>query len=378
MVKFDKKDLLITIANIDCNSSLENFLPLYEHNMILDNDRFLILGKSGSGKTCIFNLLNSSNGRIALTRSLELKHLPLGNTTYISGYGGKTKLSYPEKLGEHMKDESKNSWRSIWIGLMLSKIFELPNFPGNWAKEVPYHVRDCLVNNFSLFTIWLKYINSEFEYINYALDKLDEELLASNRWLFITYDELDTIVPYSELNKPISELLSFWLDRWRRWERIRPKIFLNTDLFQSDFRRFQDASKLVAHQVTLKWSSNLSWQLLLKHLANSNQEMYDYLKVIPGLINPHADYGLGRLPSSIEYHFQLFTEKMMGKYMKGRKPSTYYWICNNIPSIRPESFLKFFSLAAKSRLKKGNIEKLPKNQLLDPTDLRSALVSMNL
>lgn len=88
---------------------------------------------------------------------------------------------------------------------------------------------------------------------------------------------------------------------------------------------------------------------------------------------------LGVLPTSDQFHFQLFTETIVGKYMKGnRKPSTYYWICNHIPNINPRTFLKFFSLAAKSRLEKFNDKELPNNQLLYPTDLRSALVSINL
>ena len=79
-------------------------------------------------------------------------------------------------------------------------------------------------------------------------------MLDADEWLFITYDELDRLVSsYSELAAPIRELLAFWLDRWRRWERIRPKIFLRTDLFTEEFLGFPDASKLKSQQITLEW-----------------------------------------------------------------------------------------------------------------------------
>ncbi|MFN9400073.1 MAG: hypothetical protein ACK57T_10000, partial [Dolichospermum sp.] len=85
---------------------------------------------------------------------------------------------------------------------------------------------------------------------------------------------------YHQLATPIRELLAFWLDRWRRWERIRPKIFLRTDLFREDFLSFPDASKLKAYQVNLEWKDSWLDQLLLKRLANSGQEMAEYLRRI--------------------------------------------------------------------------------------------------
>lgn len=291
MTNLNKVKLLKTIANIDCESNnedsfLKNFLPLYHHPIILDMNKFLILGESGVGKTETCRLIRNSDGIRALTENLNFIHFP-GKTKWIAGYGGTTRLSSPKTAQDYMENKDKSDWRSVWIGLILGTIFQqekdLSNH--NWAKEIPKDIRNCLTNNLSLLPSWFQYVRYDFENINYALDKLDEELLKCNHWLFITYDEIDTIVPtHLGLTQPISELLSFWLDRSRRWERIIPKIFLHTDLFQSDFLGFPDASKLRAHQVTLKWTNRLLYQLLVKRLANSNEEMNAYLRMVPDLI----------------------------------------------------------------------------------------------
>ncbi|MFM6346463.1 MAG: hypothetical protein ACKPFK_15125, partial [Dolichospermum sp.] len=105
-----------------------------------------------------------------------------------------------------------------------------------WVDEIPLEIRELLINKLPLLSDWFPLVRQEIEKINYALDVLDEQLIEADEWLFITYDELDRLgSSYHQLATPIRELLAFWLDRWRRLERIRPKIFLRTDLFREDF-----------------------------------------------------------------------------------------------------------------------------------------------
>ncbi|NER03729.1 MAG: hypothetical protein F6K17_14445, partial [Okeania sp. SIO3C4] len=209
-----------------------------------------------------------------------------------------------------------------------------------------------------------------------------EELIASDRWLFITYDELDRIVPfYLELATPIRELLAFWLDRWRRWERIRPKIFLRTDLFRQEFLGFPDASKLSGHKISLEWETSWLYQVFVKRLVNSGEEMNDYLQIVPGLIPPKKkDKTLGILPALEKSRFELLMEIIIGEYMGDnyRKGYSYNWVPNHLQDARgriaPRSFLKLFSLAAERRLKKFEETNLPENRLLVPSDLQGALM----
>src|SRR5690606_31110998 len=95
-----------------------------------------------------------------------------------------------------------------------------------------------------------------FEEISDFLDDLDNLLIDEDEWIFVLYDELDKILPtYRELANPIRTLLAYWLENFRRWQRIRPKIFLRNDLLREDFLGFADASKLKPHTLRLEWST---------------------------------------------------------------------------------------------------------------------------
>ncbi|NER05237.1 MAG: hypothetical protein F6K17_22905, partial [Okeania sp. SIO3C4] len=233
MTNFNKKKLLEIMANVapgrgvaehesnDEKTFLKNFLPVPNYRIALEVNIFLILGGRGVGKTEFFRLLANDSGRQALVKNLNVRGLPpLEKTIWIAGYGrtktGEKKFPAPDITEKYMKDKDRNDWRSFWLGLILGVIFkqekELSNH--SWAEEIPKEVRDSLTKKLSLLSRWFPDACQNFESINYALDKLDEELIASNRWLFITYDELDRIVPsYLELATPIRELLAFWLDR---------------------------------------------------------------------------------------------------------------------------------------------------------------------
>ncbi|NEQ74039.1 MAG: hypothetical protein F6K23_13915 [Okeania sp. SIO2C9] len=399
MTNFDKKKLLEIMANVapgegraehesnDEKIFLKNFLPLPNYRMALEVDTFLILGGRGVGKTEFFRLLANSPGRQALVKNLNIRGLPpLERTIWIAGYGrtktGEKKFPAPEITEKYMKDKDRIDWRIFWIGLIVGVIFQQEKELSNhsWGEEIPEEIRDSLTKNLSLLSRWFPDAHQNFESINYALDKLDEELLASDRWLFITYDELDRIVPsYIKLGAPIAELLAFWLDRWRRWERIRPKIFLRTDLFGENFLGFPDASKLSGHKISLEWKTSWLYQVFVKRLANSRKEMNDYLQIVPGLTSK-KDETLGILPASDESCFKLLMEKIVGVFMgnNSRKGYTYNWIPNHLQdakrSIAPRSFLKLFSLAAKRRLEKFDEKDLAENRLLEPSDLQGALM----
>jgi hypothetical protein len=266
------------------------------------------------------------------------------------------------------------------LGVMLKRS-EISN--AKWTNEISLETRDILVNKLPLLSEWLPLVSQQIEKMSYALDLLDEKLLEADEWLFVTYDELDRLVSYyNELSAPIRELLAFWLDKWRRWERIRPKIFLRTDLFREDFLGFPDASKLRAHQINLEWKPLWLYQLLFKRLANSGSEMAEYLRIVPNLIND-SNSALGITTEPDESLFKLIIEKIIGTFMgaNARKGYTYSWIPNHLQDaggrIAPRSFLKLFSLAATRRLERfneHNEQSLPDTTLLQPSDLQGALM----
>jgi hypothetical protein len=402
MNNFNKRKLLQLIVDIapgrgtaehesdDETLFLKNFLPVPDYRRALEPDILLILGGRGVGKTELFRLLAMETGRATLVKNLDIRALPsLDKTIWIATFGRvrqrEKTFPTPEAIESRMKNASNIDWRAFWIGLMLGIMLRRSSEALNteWASGIPLETREYLKNKLPSLSEWLPLVRQEIEKMSYALDLLDEKLLEADEWLFVTYDELDRLVSsYSELSAPIRELLAFWLDKWRRWERIRPKIFLRTDLFREDFLGFPDASKLRAHQINLEWKPLWLYQLLFKRLANSGSEMTEYLRLVPNLIND-SNTALGIMTVPEESLFQSIIEKIIGKFMgaNARKGYTYSWIPNHLQDaggrIAPRSFLKLFSLAATRRLERfneQNEQSLSGTTLLQPSDLQGALM----
>ncbi|MEB3121777.1 MAG: hypothetical protein VKL41_11205 [Snowella sp.] len=366
---------------------LKNFLPIADYRLVLEPNTLLILGGRGVGKTELFRLLAIPSGREYLVASLGIRSLPnLGKTTWIAGFGRtrKTEKRFPtpESVETEMGNATNIEWRSFWIGLILGVLLQQQDFKFKdfLTEQIETEIANILSDNLSLLSIWQPIVNQNLEKLNSVLDKLDQKLIEADDWLFVTYDELDRLVAsYTALASPIRELLALWLDRWRRWDRIRPKIFLRTDLFREDFLSFPDASKLQAHQIRLEWKHSLLYQLLVKRLANSGIEMTEYLQNIPDLIIENKT-GLGWTATSNEKLFEELIERMIGKYMgaNAKKGITYRWIPNHLQDaggrIAPRSFLKLFALAAQSRIQQHST--VEQNMLLlHPSDLQGALMN---
>jgi hypothetical protein len=397
MSQFNKQKLLGLIMDIapgggiaehesdNQEKFLKNFLPIADYRLALEPNTLLILGGRGVGKTELFRLLAIPSGRESLVESLKIRSLPdLSKTTWIAGFGRtrKTEKRFPtpESVETQMDHATNIEWRSFWIGLILGGLLQQEDFKFKdfLIEQIEREIANILRDDLSLLSSWQPMVNKNLEKLNAVLDKLDQKLIEADDWLFVTYDELDRLVAsYTALASPIRELLALWLDRSRRWDRIRPKIFLRTDLFREDFLSFPDASKLAAHRVELEWKHSWLYQLLVKRLANSGNEMTEYLQNIPGLIIENQT-GLGWTATSNEKLFEELIEMMIGKYMgpNAKKGITYRWIPNHLQDaggrIAPRSFLKLFALAAKRRIQQPSI--VEQNELLQPSDLQGALM----
>ena len=366
---------------------LKNFLPIADYRLALEPNTLLILGGRGVGKTELFRLLAIPSGRESLVESLKIRSLPdLSKTTWIAGFGrtrtAEKRFPTPESVEMQMDKATKIEWRSFWIGLILGGLLQQEDFKFKdfLIEQIGTEIVNILRDDLPRLSIWQPIVTQNLEKLNSVLDKLDQKLIEADDWLFVTYDELDRLVAsYTALASPIRELLALWLNRWGRWDRIRPKIFLRTDLFREDVLSFPDASKLQAHQIRLEWKHSWLYQLLVKRLANSGTEMTEYLQNIPGLIVENK-MGLGWTATSNEKLFEELIERMIGKYMgaNAKKGITYRWIPNHLQDaggrIAPRSFLKLFSLAAQSRIQQhSTVEQ--NTLLLQPSDLQGALMN---
>lgn len=357
---------------------MKDFLPSSQYKNIFEPTTFLMLGGRGVGKTALFKLLNYSTARKQFYQQLNRNTFENFDKTYwLTGFGLKKPFPTSFVIEKTMTHCNSEQWRTFWIGLLTGAI--LASFPiQQYHLKLPSNVQDVLTNHLSRLSEWLPLVEQHLEEVSDFLDELDSLLVDEDEWIFISYDELDKIVPaYRELANPIRTLLAYWLEHYRRWQRIRPKIFLRHDLFREDFLGFADASKLKPHTLKLEWSTNDLYQLFTKRLANKSEDWVTYLTDICR-IPLTEDETFGKIPTvnDQKMHEQLMTA-IIGQFMgaNARKGKSYSWIPNHLQDgggkIAPRSFLKLFALAAERRL--PSTHELHDKHLLLPSDLQNGL-----
>lgn len=204
-----------------------NFLPIANYKFVLEPDILLVLGGRGAGKTELFRLLAREEGRRILVDHTGVRALPdLKSTIWIPAFGRASQQGKefppPEVVDKAMAKVGGDEWRRFWIGMVLGVILNGKQQIGcqDWSSDLSGDTRVAL-GKLPMLSQWLQLVSRDLEQVNFSLDRLDEQLKREDKWLFVTYDELDRLLPqHSALALPIRELLAFWLDRWRRWERI--------------------------------------------------------------------------------------------------------------------------------------------------------------
>ena len=83
-----------------------------------------------------------------------------------------------------------------------------------------------------------------------------EKLARRDRWLIMAYDQVDRISPdHDIMYSYIRTLIMYWFSVSTRWSRLKCKIFIRTDLRNSESLQFPDASKLGSRQIDLSWNT---------------------------------------------------------------------------------------------------------------------------
>jgi len=214
-----------------------------------------------------------------------------------------------------------------------------------------------------------------------ALDRLDERLEKRGKFVFVTYDELDSLGggDWDLAGASVSGLVAFWAAYSRRWQRIRGKLFLRTDLYERHAKTGgADLAKLAAGRVELSWSDRDLYGLLLKRLANFGPDLARYVKANCGGISLKPDNDLGLVPELSTWEDgRPIVENMVGMYMgtDRKKGLASRWLLDHVRDglgrAFPRPLVRLVEEAARHELQQ--LETLRKPRLIQPASLRRAL-----
>lgn len=374
------------------NTDLEDFLPLRDYAVLREPNKFLVLGGRGSGKTKVFKTLLYKNGFEQIIGSeAELFRPGADNSQFIAGYDISDKKFPSKAVLNQFSDEA--DIEAFWVGSVV--ILLCQNLNGNQyvQKLVNEYFCDAFIEKtlqsdkaLSRPSEWIPYIRQNPEKWECFLDDVDEYLEENDKWLFFIYDYLDRIrAKYVDLFSYIRTLLAFWFEHLHRWKRIKCKIFLRTDLYDSELLNFPDSSKLASNVLKLEWSTPALYRLLIKRMANAgDKDTIEYLHLTKGLISEQPDNVLGYIPTESENLIEEFVNAMIGQYMGSgsKKGRSYTWVPNHLQDthgvLSPRSFIKCYSEAAKNMCdRQDELAKLSKQRLLIPSMLQGAVLAVS-
>ncbi|XXY53415.1 hypothetical protein WME91_19990 [Sorangium sp. So ce269] len=355
-----------------------NFYPIAEHLRALEPEVVLIVGDRGAGKTQLVAVARDADLREAALRRAPRLRFARGDAEWTKGYpmdygpNAPGLQNFALRHRESIKTAAQEFWFAYLIRVLRAALSEedsvrfaqLLNESGAEVEE--RHADFLSARNAPLV----------------ALDNLDKRLVAEDRWIFVMYDELDTL-SYSEswvMGALIRGLVAFWANHSRRWSRIRPKIFLRTDFYRhhgSDIAG-ADMAKLAATRVELSWSDKNLYAVLIKHIANLSEDWFHYCKTGQGdKIQYEFDPILRHIPILVRKEdARPFVERLVGKYMGATKAKgeSFPWILDHLRDgngkVSPRSLILLFENAA--ILEVGNLHASGAH-VLSPISLRNAL-----
>lgn len=379
----------------DEENLLPNFLPLRSYSRLADQKNFLVTGGRGSGKTELFHILTSCGGlNYILSEKDKGRHTKLRESEFLIGYiaTGTGAKSFPTAsvCDDFLKYEDAKHLISFWGGLACAVILQRFSDEKEIIELADLYLGEetkcILINKSSEISMWWKLLDTKKEKWESFLDQVDAILEKKEKFICLTYDELDRICGnYRKLFGYIRSLLDFWYRHNRRYNNIKAKIFLRNDLYQAEALQFADASKIGAYRLKLTWDVRSLYQLLIKRMANTGvTELEAYLKGVPDLLQPIRKGELGYLPGDSEEAFRLLVDRMIGPYMgkNAKRGGSYQWVPNHIQDangeLMPRAFLRCFSFAAEGMLNyKNEIAALERERILSPTRLQGAVARVS-
>lgn len=354
----------------------QTYLPIAEHLRALEPDVALVLGARGAGKTELFRVAVRDKLLAAVARTTpELKGQWLEHQTdWLQGHPWGNSFPDELRIREFLSArQDQEAGSDFWFAYLLRVARLHKSFPstdGAFKSWLGESGADAAKTIDAFRALGVKPLQ--------ALDDLDAQLTKENRRLMVGYDDLDVIggADWDAMTAFIRGLIRFWTSYFRRWQRIRPKIFLRTDLFRRYGALFgAELAKIASSRVEITWSDRNLYAMLVKRIANTSQELADYCRRSKIRFDEDPDLGLiPRIKSAEDTRYLI--ESLAGQFMGAnhKKGRTFFWLLEHIKDGNghgiPRALVRLIERAA------ANEELVPKaagGQLLDHRSIRRAL-----
>jgi hypothetical protein len=351
-----------------------NFYPVAEHLRALDPSVVLVVGDRGAGKTKLVQLTKNAAQRVAISKRFPHLRTVMNKTEWRDGHPlhseGPDARGWQAFAEAHGAD--RTAMQELWFAYLIRVIADRLDTE---AKEGLADLLSCPGGDTErCFTEFKKAGTAAL----LAVDRLDKALEQEDAWLFVSYDELDTIL-YSDwgaMGVVIRGLISFWATYARRFRRVRAKLFLRTDLYRhhSDVTG-ADIAKVAANRVDLSWSDKNLYGVLIQHIANTSNDLLTYAQ--KAVQFEEEDSELGHIPKLLKKEdARPFVERMIGKYMGANesKGQSFTWILDHLRDANgkasPRSLVLLIEFAAEFE---SGTSRASGSQILHPISLRNAL-----
>lgn len=379
----DRRNLLEQIAamgtDADIVDPLRFFLPLPEHSRSLDPQVMLVRGERGAGKTALFRVLRELENR-SISWSEVFPKAPQVKSQWIEGFS-ESSTSHPSAntLVLFARKHDDVSLRMMWLGHLAGVLSAATGISLDLQTFHLWRARRTEPE------IWTAQVLQEIGRIEAWIEQVDRQLGIENKYAYVSYDHLDKVgaTDHEARNRLVAALLALWLSLSTRYRAIRAKMFLREDLFEKGLKSSTDATKLKARSVSLNWTTENLYRVVIRHMANHSDMLRMWLQDVAAA-PLYYNERLGWMPpaSMPEDEEGVFTQLSFAAALVGQtmgegvnKGYVHRWIPNHLQdahqSVLPRSMLNLFVNAAERALQRG-----PKGvymRLFRPEELQGGL-----
>lgn len=268
----DHDALLTAIEGVDTGAGSAETLPFDEllrglypvpgQARVFNLDKILIIGARGTGKTQVFRVLLSKEGRDAIVQATGVKLIhDVGKLVMVEAFSAGSAASAAPKhpsadaIEAVVKDEDIGGARRLWLGVCMARLAHQAEAFA--LLPVTYRTAlEPLQGAASSARRVRQWVDDDVERPFEILDALDRAATDRGLACVFTFDALDRAAnDWDTLALLVGGLLSLALDVSRRNRSLRLKIFLRPDLESDAVKGFPDASKLRGYREELHWST---------------------------------------------------------------------------------------------------------------------------